>query len=71
MDPRGHRRVPLFKLPELLNIVLPVSLLLALLYALTQHSRYNELIATRGGIEPLRICAPFPARSPVLRGAVR
>lgn len=48
------------KLPELLNIVLPVSLLLALLYALTQHSRHNELIAMRAaGLSLWRICAPY------------
>lgn len=48
------------KLPELLNIVLPVSLLLALLYALTQHSRHNELVAMRAaGISLWRICAPY------------
>lgn len=48
------------KLPELLNIVLPVSLLLALLYALTQHSRHNELIAMRAaGMSLWRICAPY------------
>ncbi|MBL9174910.1 MAG: LptF/LptG family permease [Verrucomicrobiales bacterium] len=50
----------LLKLPELLNIVLPVSLLLALLYALTQHSRHNELIAMRAaGLSLWRICAPY------------
>jgi len=48
------------KLPELLGILLPVSLLLALLYALTQHSRYNELIAMRAaGISLWRICLPY------------
>lgn len=48
------------KLPELLNIVLPVSLLLALLYALTQHSRHNELIAMRAAGQSLwRICLPY------------
>jgi len=35
------------KLPELLVIVIPVALLLAMLYALTNHSRHNELIAAR------------------------
>ncbi|MBN8248664.1 MAG: LptF/LptG family permease [Verrucomicrobia bacterium] len=48
------------KLPELLGILLPVSLLLALLYALTQHSRYNELIAMRAaGLSLWRICLPY------------
>ncbi|MBX3731875.1 MAG: LptF/LptG family permease [Verrucomicrobiae bacterium] len=48
------------KLPELLNIVLPVSLLLALLYALTQHARHNELIAMRAAGRSLwRICLPY------------
>ena len=39
-------------LPELLvEEVLPVSLLLALLYATTNHSRYNELTAMRAAGE--------------------
>ena len=45
-------------LPELLvEQVLPVSLLLALLYATTNHSRYNELTAIRAaGVGLWRRC---------------
>jgi lipopolysaccharide export system permease protein len=48
-------------LPELLvEEVLPVSLLLALLYATTHHSRYNELTAMRAaGIGLWRLAAPY------------
>ena len=35
------------KMPELLVVVIPVALLLAMLYTLTNHSRHNELIAAR------------------------
>jgi lipopolysaccharide export system permease protein len=48
-------------LPELLvEQVLPVSLLLALLYATTHHSRYNELTAMRAaGVSLWRLSAPY------------
>ena len=48
-------------LPELLvEQVLPVSLLLALLYATTNHSRYNELTAMRAaGVSLWRLAAPY------------
>jgi lipopolysaccharide export system permease protein len=48
-------------LPELLvEQVLPVSLLLALLYATTNHSRHNELTAMRAaGIGLWRLAAPY------------
>ena len=48
-------------LPELLvEQVLPVSLLLALLYATTHHSRYNELTAMRAaGISLWRLSMPY------------
>ena len=46
--------------PEFLVLVLPITLLLALLYALTNHSRSNELTAMRAaGISLGRICAPY------------
>jgi lipopolysaccharide export system permease protein len=46
--------------PEFLVMVLPITLLLALLYTLTNLSRANELTAMRAaGIGLLRICAPF------------
>ena len=48
------------RLPELLLTILPVGELLALLYALTQHSRSNELTAMRAaGISLWRICMPY------------
>jgi lipopolysaccharide export system permease protein len=46
--------------PEFLVMVLPITLLLAMLYALTNHTRYNELTAMRAaGISLWRICAPY------------
>ena len=48
--------------PELLSIVLPVALLLALLYALTQHARNNEITAMRAaGISLWRLALPYLA----------
>jgi lipopolysaccharide export system permease protein len=48
-------------LPELLvTIIIPVSLLLALLYALTNHSRHNELTAMRtSGVSFWRMSLPY------------
>ena len=49
-----------YSIPELLGTVLPVGLLLALLYALTQHTRNNEITAIRAaGISLWRICLPY------------
>jgi lipopolysaccharide export system permease protein len=46
--------------PEFLVMVLPITLLLALLYTLTNHSRHNEITAMRAaGISLWRICAPY------------
>jgi lipopolysaccharide export system permease protein len=46
--------------PEFLVMVLPITLLLALLYTLTNLSRSNEITAMRAaGISLARICAPF------------
>ncbi len=46
--------------PETLLVVMPVALLLALLYSLTTHSRYNELTAMRAaGISIWRLSAPY------------
>ena len=48
------------RLPQLLLTILPVGLLLALLYALTQHSRHQELTAMRAaGVGIWRICLPY------------
>ena len=46
--------------PELLATVLPIALLLALLYSLTNLARTNELVAMRAaGISLARISLPF------------
>ncbi len=46
--------------PEFLVMVLPITLLLALLYTLTNHTRHNEITAMRAaGISLGRICAPY------------
>src|SRR5687767_395714 len=46
--------------PEVLRDILPIVLLLALLYALTTHARYNELTAMRAaGIGLWRFSAPY------------
>ncbi len=48
------------KSPEFLAIVLPVGLLLALLYALTNHARHHELTAIRSaGVSLWRLAAPY------------
>lgn len=48
------------RLPQLLLTILPVGLLLALLYALTQHARHQELTAMRAaGVGIWRICFPY------------
>ena len=50
------------KSPELLSVVLPVALLLALLYALTQHARHNEITAMRAaGVGLWRLALPYLA----------
>ena len=46
--------------PEFLVTILPVALLLALLYTLTNHARHNEITAMRAaGMSLWRICAPY------------
>ena len=46
--------------PEFLVTILPVGLLLALLYALTNHARHNEITAMRAaGVSLWRVCAPY------------
>lgn len=47
-------------MPGFLVMVLPITLLLALLYTLTNHSRHNELTAMRAaGLSLWRICLPY------------
>lgn len=51
-----------YRIPEFLvsSYVLPMSLLLALLYSLTNHARHNELTAMRAAAIPLwRISLPY------------
>ena len=46
--------------PEFLVTVLPIALLLALLYTLTNHARHNEITAMRAaGVSLWRVCAPY------------
>ncbi len=50
------------RLPELMVLVLPVALLLALLYALTNHARHHELTAIRAaGVGIWRSSVPYLA----------
>lgn len=50
------------KSPQMLAIVLPIALLLALLYALTNHARNNEITAIRAaGISLWRLALPYLA----------
>ena len=52
----------LVRTPEFLGVVLPVALLLALLYALTQHARHHELTAIRAaGVSLWRLATPYLA----------
>lgn len=47
-------------LPASFVLVLPILLLLAMLYALTSHARYNEITALRAaGVSLWRVCAPY------------
>jgi lipopolysaccharide export system permease protein len=47
-------------MPGFLVLVLPIALLLALLYTLTNHARHNEITAMRAaGVGLWRICAPY------------
>src|ERR1035441_4190356 len=46
--------------PEFLVMVLPIALLLALLYTLTNHARHNEITAIRtAGVSLWRLCVPY------------
>jgi len=48
--------------PEFLVTILPVVLLLALLYTLTNHARHNEITAMRAaGVSLWRLCVPYLA----------
>src|SRR5881394_1120252 len=50
----------LVKAPEFLVLILPMALLLALLYTLTNHARHHELTAIRAaGVSLWRWCLPY------------
>lgn len=50
------------KMPELMVTVLPVALLLAMLYTLTNHARHNEIVAIRAaGVSVWRLSVPYLA----------
>ena len=52
----------LYSTPTELLLILPMALLLALLYALTNHARHNEITAIRAaGISLWRVCLPYLA----------
>ncbi len=56
-----------FKTPEMLTLVLPIALLLALLYSLTNHARHHELAAIRAaGVSLSRLAGPYLAVGLVL-----
>jgi lipopolysaccharide export system permease protein len=50
----------LARAPDFAVLVFPIALLLALLYALTNHQRHNELTAIRAaGVGLWRMCVPY------------
>jgi lipopolysaccharide export system permease protein len=50
----------LVKTPEFFVLVLPMALLLALLYTLTNHARHHEITAIRAaGVSLWRMCLPY------------
>src|SRR5438093_1379619 len=50
----------LVRSPELLVVVLPIALLLAVLYTLTNHARHHEVTAIRAaGVSVWRMAAPY------------
>src|SRR6267143_1893213 len=53
-------RYYLVRTPEFLVMVLPISLLLAMLYALTNHARHHEIAAIRAaGVSLWRLAVPY------------
>jgi len=50
----------LYKIPNIITVMLPVSLLLATLFSLNEFSKHNELVAMKAsGISTYRIIAPL------------
>lgn len=61
----------ILRTPELMSTVLPIALLLALLYTLTNLARSNELVAMRAaGISLARISVPFFAVALMMGGTL-
>ncbi|HWC60990.1 MAG TPA: LptF/LptG family permease, partial [Verrucomicrobiae bacterium] len=49
-----------FEIPEFIPLALPISILLAMLYCLTNHARHNEVTAIRAaGVSLGRMCLPY------------
>ncbi len=62
LQPLDIAQYYLVKTPELLGVVLPIALLLALLYTLTNHARHHELTAIRAaGVSLWRLSVPYLA----------
>jgi lipopolysaccharide export system permease protein len=56
----GVAQYYLVETPEILIVILPLALLLALLYALTNHARHHELTAIRSaGVSLWRLSLPY------------
>src|SRR5947209_8160721 len=52
----------LVNMPETLAVILPITVLLALLYTLTTHARHHEITAIRAaGVGLWRLCLPYLA----------
>ena len=48
------------RIPEIVVLILPIALLCALLYVLTNHARHHEFTAIRAaGVSLWRICVPY------------
>ena len=68
---RKITEISLLRVPHFLTMVLPIALLLALLYTLTNLVRHNELVAMRAaGVSLSRLCAPFFVVALLLGGLV-
>ena len=60
MAPGDIAEYYLVVLPEFLVLVLPIALLLAMLYALTNHARHQEITAIRAaGVSLWRLSLPY------------
>jgi lipopolysaccharide export system permease protein len=60
--PRDILQYYLVKAPEFIVLILPMALLLALLYTLTNLARHHEITAIRAaGVSLWRLCLPFIA----------